>query len=197
LLLVSIRDRSSWVGTLSALLLTFTLWLVLPETKLTGLRLTVCCHVMWAMVIALGLVYRDRFAGALRFIGALQVPVASILVMAAPAAARVPYEWRLAYVLLLTAVCITIAKVWRSRWYLYAFTVQLAIGGYGGVVLGFRSGVSVLGRAAMTAFAWSLAALLIAILISAHKADWLPTRLFPRWNGHVNGTRPSSLQQRE
>jgi hypothetical protein len=193
----AVRERSSWLGTLSAMVLTFAVWLVLPETALPGFRVTVCYHLLWATVIVLGLACHDRFASALRLIGALQMPIASLIAMLAPAAARVPFEWRMAYVLLLTIACITIARTWRSRWYLYAFTAQLAIGGYGVTVLGFRGGVSLLGRAAMTSFAWSLAALLIGVLISAHKADWLPARLFPRWNGHVNGATPPGLDKRE
>lgn len=195
LLVAAVRERSSWLGTLSAMVLTFTVWLFLPATAPTGLRLTVCYHLLWATVMVLGLSCHDRFAGALRMIGAVQLPLASLIAMLAPAAARVPFEWRMAYVLLLTIAWIAIAR--RSRWYLYAFTAQLAIGGYGVTVLGFRGGASLLGRAAMTSFVWSLAALLIAVLISAHKADWLPTRLFPRWNGHVNGSTPPGLDERE
>jgi hypothetical protein len=185
LLIQSIRARSSWRGALASAVLAAGVWLVVPATPLAGFRMTTCYHLLWAAVIVLGLAYRDRFAVLLRIVGAAQMPLASIVVIVSPRTADVPIAWRLAYVVMLAVLCIAIAKIWRSRWYLYAFTSLLAIGGYGVSVLGFRGAVGVLGRAAMTAFAWSAASLLLAFLISAHKAHWLPPRLFPRWtNGH-------------
>jgi hypothetical protein len=193
LLIAGLRSRSSRTCTLACAVVTAGAWLVLPATLPAAYRMATCYHLLWAAVIVLGLALRDRFAETLRIIGALQMPLASIVVMTSPAAADVPMSWRLAYVVVLTVACLAIATAWRSRWYLYAFTSLLAVGGYGAAVLGFRGGAQVLGRPAMTSFLWSGAALLLGILISAHKARWLPSRLFPRWgngaakleNGHA------------
>jgi hypothetical protein len=58
------------------------------------------------------------------------------------------------------------------------------------MLLGFREAASVVGRTAMTALSWSVATLLIGILISAHKANWLPRRLFSKWG---NGSSPTLI----
>jgi hypothetical protein len=58
---------------------------------------------------------------------------------------------------------------------------------YASVVVGFRRAALAIGRDAMTAFVWSLGTLLLACLISAQKARWLPRRIFP-WRNDGNGT---------
>ena len=88
---------------------------------------------------------------------------------------------------LLVLACLVIA-VWRhSRVFLYAFGGMAAVILYAGFVTVFRRATGFLGREAMTAFAWSLGMLLLAFLISAQKARWLPWRIFPgspNGNGH-------------
>lgn len=186
------RARSTAIGALSSIVLTAAVWLVVPSTPAAGFRVTICYHLLWLAVIVLGLVGRDRLAIGLRIVGALLMPLASVVVLASPRAAEVPLVGRLTYVVVLAVACFVIARIWRSRWYLYAFTSLLAIGGYGSAALGFRGATGVLGRSAMTSFAWSVGALLLALLISAHKARWLPPRLFPRWaNGHTPDVPPS------
>ena len=165
------------------------LWLLLPRTPLDIYRTILCYHLLWLTIVLLGLFCRDSFANVLRAVGAVQIPVVSLAVMTNAGAAEVPWHWRLGYVVLLAAVGFAIAHLWRSRWYLYAFSATLAIAGYGGVMLGFRQAVESVGRPAISAFAWSVGALLLAFLISAHKAHWLPPRLFPKWS-NGNGSRP-------
>jgi hypothetical protein len=192
-LLQGLRRRSSALSTAGVAALAFAVWIILPHTIAAGYRMTISYHVLWVAVIAFGLVFRDRFADVLRIVGALQMPLAAAIVLIGPRAADVPISWRLAYVAALTIACLVIARTWRSRWYLYAFTSLLAMGCYGVAVLGFRSAVQELGRASVTAFAWSAAALLTAFLISAHKARWLPARIFPRWrNGHAPAGSPTN-----
>lgn len=191
LLVNGLRVRSSKVVTASCALLTFAVWMVLPETTLSNYRMSACYHLLWASVVVIGLVFRDRFAGVLRFIGAAQVPLATVVVLGSSQTADLPLSWRLSYVFALGGICLMIANIWRSRWYLYAFTSQLAIAGYGATVLGFRGAVNVMGRAATTSFLWSLGALLLAFLISAHKARWLPSPLFPRWGNGGGRTQPA------
>jgi len=185
LAIVGIRRRSSAVTTVAGAMLTLGLFFTLPETWLHAFRMTVCYHVLWGIVIVDGLAFRDKFSVPLRIVGASQMPVASLIMMASPLTSEIPLGWRMTYVILLALLCIGIARLWRSRWYLYAFTSLLAIAGYGATVLGFRRAASAVGWAAVTSFAWSAATLLAAFLISAHKARWLPKRLFPRWSNGV------------
>lgn len=185
LVVSGIRRRSSTLCSAGAAITALAVWLIIPATPLAGYRMTISFHLLWLTVIVLGLVMRDWFAVVLRMVGALLMPLAAVVVLLAPRAAEVPLGWRITYVIGLTIACLIIARTWRSRWYLYAFTSLLALAGYGVAVLGFRQAAAEWGRAAVTSFAWSSAALLIAFLISAHKAHWLPPRLFPRWrNGH-------------
>ncbi len=185
LVVVAARRRSS-AGCLGAsVILTCTLWLVLPETMLARWRMATCYHVILASCITLGVICRDQFAMQLRLVGAASLPLSSLLVMTSNVADHVPALLKLLYVSVLTLVCLTCAWRCRSRWYLYAATGTTTLFGYGLVMLGFREAASVVGRATMTAFCWSAATMLIGILISAHKANWLPKRLFPDWShGH-------------
>ena len=59
------------------------------------------------------------------------------------------------------------------------------------VPLGFRRAVESFGRAAMTAFVWSLGTLIVAFLISVRKARWVPRQFFSEGgNAHANGVLP-------
>jgi hypothetical protein len=132
-------------------------------------------------VLVLGLAFRDDFAAALRFAAAVQMPLAAFIVATSARAMEVPHMWRLAYIGILSLLCFAIAQLWRSRSYAYAFALTLMIAGYWGSLWGFRELVVRLGRAPVTAFAWSIGTLLLAFLLSAHKARWLHGRWLPAW----------------
>ncbi|NOX56961.1 MAG: hypothetical protein GXP27_21475 [Planctomycetes bacterium] len=187
LLIEGLRRASSGVCTASAASFVLGLWYLLPQTVVAGYRFSICYHVLWLAVVVLGFVYQDRMAKALLVVGAAQMPLASFVVAASPVAAQIPFAWRLSYVLLLVVCSLAIAKVWRNRWYFYAFGATSAVAFYQVTVLGFRRAVDSVGRPAMTALAWSLGMLLLAFLISAHKARWLPERLFPQWPNRPEG----------
>jgi hypothetical protein len=74
-----------------------------------------------------------------------------------------------------------IARFWRNLWFLYGFGGMVGVSAYAGVVSSFHRASALIGRDAMLAFAWSLGTLLLAFLISAQKARWLPRRIWPRW----------------
>lgn len=168
----------AWPG---AALATAGLWLVLPRTVAADFRFTLSYHLFWGAVIAIGLGFHDRLAGLLRITGAVLMPLTALVVMASGRADMVPLTWRIAYVAGLAALALAIFGLFRQRWYLYAFAGIMALGGYGGGMIGYWQGVSVVGRAAMTSILWSVGSLLIALLISARKANWLPPGLAPRW----------------
>lgn len=183
LLAGGLQRRSSFVCTLAGAFLAAAVWLTLPATPLSDWQNTLSLHLLGVFIIAFSLALKDGFAHALRWLGAGLIPVAVFATMLT----ELPLSWRLGYVVIVTLACYVIAVHWKSRAYLYAFTLLLSLGGYGGAVLLYRSAAGAIGKAATTSFAWSCAALVIACLISAHKASWLPPRLFPRWRNGGNG----------
>ncbi|MBC7818753.1 MAG: hypothetical protein IAG10_17830 [Planctomycetaceae bacterium] len=186
LLAITAARRKSSAGCFGAsALLIYSAWLLLPQTPLAEFRMTTCYHLLLASSVACGLIFRDKFSTLLRFIGAAWLPLTSLGMMTGYLAGAVPIAWKLLYVAGVASVCFTCAMLCRSKWYLYASTGTTAVLGYGLMMLGFRGAASLIGREAMTALSWSVATLLIGFLISAHKAHWLPHRLFPNWsNGH-------------
>jgi hypothetical protein len=150
------------------------------QTQIAEFRFSTCYHFLWLTTLIWGLAFRDRFALILRAVAAVQVPLISFVVLVSHGAADIPVFLRLLYVILLAAGCLAIAVLWRNRWYLFSSAATGAILGYTGVVVVFRQAVSALGRPAMTAFAWSVGMLLLAFLITAHKARWLPKWVFPQ-----------------
>jgi hypothetical protein len=105
-------------------------------------------------------------------------PLAVIGAAAAPATAEVPVTWEVGYVACLVIACWVIAWVFRSRPYRFALAAVGCGAAFELAAYGFRGTASVFGRAAVTSFVWSLALLLMGLLISAHKARWfaLPMR---------------------
>jgi hypothetical protein len=188
------RARSSQVCTAAAAVAALGLWLWLPHTQapLAAFRNAISYHALWLAIVALGLAFQDRFAAVLRAVGAAQAPLAAVVVMTNVRAADVPDSWRMLYVLLLASACFGIALLWRNRWYLVAFAGSFAVLVYASTVFGFRGAVQMLGRPAMTAFSWSVATLLLALLISAHKANWLPRRLIAGWPSGRGPAPPSA-----
>jgi hypothetical protein len=186
LLASGLRRRSSFACTVAGAFFAAAAWLTLPSTPLSDWRNTISLHLRGAMIIAISLGLKDGLASVLRWVGAGLMPVAVFSMLTTDT----PLSWRLGYVLLVTLACYVIALHWKSRAYLYAFTLLLTLGGYGGAVLLYRSAAGMIGKAATTSFVWSCAALVIACLISAHKASWLPQRLFPRWRNGGNGHHP-------
>jgi hypothetical protein len=186
LLLEGLRVRSSRACFAACGLLAWAAWHLLPDTPLADWRAMVTFHVLWLAAVLLGLTFRDEFASLLRGVGALLMPLAALLTAIGPWSTDIPLLWQAVYIVGLSLFALVIAQWFRSRWYLYAFTALLAMIAYGIALTGYRQATSWLGRAATIGLGWSMAALLTAFLISAHKAGWLPPRLFPRWtNGRT------------
>ena len=167
-----VRQRVSPYCLAGAALLVSGMWLTLPQTLAADFRTTLCYHALWAAIIAIGLAFEDRPAATLRIIGALQMPLAALVVLASAPAAAIPLAWRLLYVAALGILAVWIAVRWRQPWYLYASLSLAGLAAFGAAFLGYRQAVSSIGRPAMAAITWSVASLLIAFLISARKASW-------------------------
>jgi hypothetical protein len=188
LLAHAIRVRSSVACTAAAFVGTFGLWWLIPQTAVGSWRMPVCLNALWFAILIVGISFSDPMARILRGIAAALFPAAAFFAVTA-SAGRVPREWIYLYVALLVVACLVIAVWRRSRLFLYGFGGTAAVILYAGFVTVFRRATGVLGREAMTAFVWSLGMLLLAFLISAQKARWLPRRMSPGSpNGNGDGT---------
>ena len=174
LLGLGVRKRSSGICTVGVLAATLGIWFVIPDTILFPYRFTTCFHLLWISALVLGLTFHDAFSRVLLGASALLVPLVSLVVILSERAFEIPFLWRLSYVGAWALGCLMIARLWSQRWFLYSFAATMSILCYSCATYGFRLASQSLSRAAVTAFVWSVGALLIAFLISAHKARWLP-----------------------
>ena len=187
---IGLRRNSSAITLAAAALMTAATWFLLPQTLLADFRMTICYHVLFATVVLLSLIHRDAFAILLRPAGAALIPLTALLALTASAAAEIPLSWRLLYVAGLTVIGFGCAHVSHSRSYWTGFCGTGCLLGYGLTLGGYREASAAFGRKAVTAFSWSCGTLLIGLLISAYKANWLPPHLRPRWltdGGHGLG----------
>ena len=180
LLISGLRVRSSKMLAASAFATAIGFWAWLPDTLLAAYRFSAAYHLLLAAIVGLGLTFNDRFSGVLRIVGAAQLLLSSLVVMSSAGAAETPQIWRLSYVALMATACLAIAALSRNRWYLASFAAMLLIASFAWTALAYRVAVQTFGRPAMTAFSWSAATLVLAFLISAHKAQWLPQWLYAR-----------------
>jgi hypothetical protein len=176
------RIRSSQICAAASIVVTCGLWLLLPQTRLSGLQLMICANVLWAALATIGLAFHDPFALTLRVLAAAMFPVATLFAITGGPASAMPVLVRALYVVLLALVCLLIARARRNLWFLYGFGGMVGVWAYTGALSTFHRAAAVIGREAMTAFLWSSGALLLALLISAQKARWLPRRIWPRWH---------------
>jgi hypothetical protein len=172
-LVQGIRRRSSVICLAAGVLAVFGLWWWLPQTRLSEWQLPVCFHCSWLTALVLGLTFRDELAWWLRGAAAAMFPLATLLAITG-GSSDLSQLLRLSYVVLLAGFCLIIGTRFRS--FFYGFGAMLAVMMYAVGVIGFRRAVDAFGRAAVTAFVWSLGTLLVAFLISARKARWVPRR---------------------
>ncbi len=178
---IGLRRNSSAITLAAASLTTTALWFLLPQTPLADFRMTVCYHTMFVTVLTLSLVHRDALSSLLRQAGATLIPITAFLALTAPAATEIPLPWRLLYIAILTGIGFVCAQASHSRAYWISFCGSGFLLGYGLTVGGYRQASAAFGKPAVTAFSWSCGTLLIGVLISAYKANWLPPHLWPKW----------------
>lgn len=178
---IGLRRHSTAMTLTAAMLMTLSVWFLLPSTLLAAYRMTVCYHALLATVLLLSLFHRDALALLLRHAGAVLMPLTAFVALVAPVAAEVPLLWRLSYIAGLVGVSCACARISRSRAYWTGCCGTMFALGYGLTMVVFREAASRVGREAITAFSWSCGTLLIGVLISAYKAHWLPPHLWPKW----------------
>jgi hypothetical protein len=179
--------RSSRTCTAASVVAAVGLWFWLPLTPFSAFRLPICFNVLWLTVLAISLVFQDSFARTLRVVCAALFPVATFFAITSSQAAEVSVVGRISYVVILAVTCLLIARMFRNLWFLYGFGGVAGVVTYAAVVSSFRRAAEIIGRDALTAFVWSLGMLLLAFLISAEKARWLPRKIWP-WRHNGNGT---------
>jgi hypothetical protein len=168
-----IRLRSSKICLAASVLTMFALWWWLPQTRLSEWQTPICFHFLWLTALVLGLTFRDELAWWLRGAAAAMFPLATLLAITG-ASSDFSQALRLAYVVLLAGICLVFSRRYRS--FLYGFGGRVGVMMYAVGAIGFRRAADAFGRAAMTAFVWSLGALLVAFLISVRKARWVPRK---------------------
>ena len=171
--------RSTMRQAIGALLLTAGLWLILPGTSLAGFRNLISLHVLWTALLAVGLIGRDQLATLLVRVMAAMFPLAVLWALEGPARADLPAWWKAAYVSVLAITALIVAFMSARPAFLWSLGGIVATGAFEVAAYGFRGSASLFGKAAMTSFLWSFALLLVAILISAHKARWLTSGPLP------------------
>ncbi|QDV19114.1 hypothetical protein Pan153_37770 [Gimesia panareensis] len=174
ILALGIRKRSSGICTVGIVAATLGIWFVIPDSVLSEYRFTTCFHLLWISALVLGLTLKDDFSRVLQGASALLIPLVALVVIWNDRAVEIPMLWRLSYVAVWAVGSLLIAHFWSSRWFKYSFAATVSILLYTSAAYGFRQVTRTLDRSAVIAFIWSVAALLLAFLISAHKARWLP-----------------------
>ncbi|QDT35875.1 hypothetical protein [Stratiformator vulcanicus] len=183
------RRLSSWSLAASAFVAVGAVYLWLDGTELEAFRHSICLHVLWPLMIAIGLACRDWLGRTFSLIGAGLFPVVTGLVLFAPQVETIPAEYKVGYVTALLMLLAIVAGVHRSPVFAGSAAICLGIGAYEGIAIGFRMLAQTYGWMAVSALVWSIAALIGALIISSHKAKWIPARMFSRWRGHA--TQPS------
>ena len=178
---IGLRRNSSAITLAAVSLMTVAAWFLLPQTPLADFRMTACYHALFVTVLVLSLIHRDALSSLLRQAGAMLIPLTALLALMAPAVADVPLPWRLLYVAILTMIGFVCAYASHSRAYWSSFCGTGFLLGYGLTLGGYRQASATFGRQAVIAFSWSCGTLLIGVLISAYKANWLPPHLWPKW----------------
>ena len=149
------RIRSSQICAAASIVVTCGLWLLLSQTRLSGLQLLICANLLWVALAAIGMGFHDPFALTLRVLVAAMFPVATLFAIAGEPVTAIPILARGMYVVLLAVVCLLIAWFWRNLWFLYGFGGMVGVSAYTSTVSGFHRATAVIGREAMTAFVWS------------------------------------------
>lgn len=176
-----LRLGSSRIASGGSASLIAALWLTLPETWGAETRNLLTYHTLWASLIALGIWQRDWWSKRLSEIAAALFPLTAWSIFLLPTLGEVPLLWKGMYSAGLLSVCLLIGWKLRQQRFLLAGLITVAGYGLGGLGLGYYQAVQKFGRGTMTALSWSVGTLLLGVLISAVKAEWIPAQLLNRW----------------
>ncbi len=172
-----VRLRSSLTTGVAVMIASFATWQFLEGTAWNPYAELIAAHLLWFGVIGIGLANQDQFAKQFRIFGAVALPFVAASLALNPVNPPIPRAWVVPYLIGMFVTFALIGWLSRSRWYLGVTALGVLGGIYEGFALAFRSVASTIGWSAVTAFAWSVGALLIGLLVSMYKADRIPSRL--------------------
>jgi hypothetical protein len=176
LLFQGLSAQSSSCCALASIILTGGIWFVIPNTVSVEYRILIISHLLLVSWGLAGLFIRDSFTRFLRgFTGILGTVLFSFAVLSS----RVPevsYALKIIYATVLVSGFLMITIIFKSKAFMGSFSAMIFVTGYASTVIGFRYLVGIFGMAAVSAFVWSVAALILGIVISSHKAVMLPKR---------------------
>lgn len=184
-LLQGFRRRSAPLCVLGSLLGTYGLSLVLPNQVSDAYRMTISYHALWAMFILLGLIFRNRATTWLRIAGAAPIPIVTTLALIGIHEGTLSLPLGASYIAAVAVIAVIIATTLRDIPWFVAFALQLLALMSNAAMLGYQGAVAQLGRPATATMLISFGTLLIGLLISARKANWIsagPPRMNPPLN---------------
>ncbi len=188
LLYQGLSAKSSSSCALASIILTGGVWFAIPNSIPVEYRFLIVSHLMLIAWGLTGLFMRDSFTRFLRgFTGILGTVLFSFAVLSS----RVPevsYSLKLIYATILVSGFLMIAIIFKSKVFMGSFSAMIFVSGYASTVIGFRYLVGIFGTAAVSAFVWSVGALILGIVISSHKAVMLPKRFSKEHTGNGNST---------
>ena len=180
LLIKGLMERSSLYQTAASALLISSAAVLIQQSSYTQWTTEVTFVLTWLTALILGSCHRDDLGCFLRFVASTQAILVGYQILTRTLPLELNIGYRLLILVALTGLCLLLAIGLKNRWYLFAFTGNFLLLLYGAVVIGYQQASSQFGATAMLTFSWSLGMLLFAMLISAHKAEWLPRRLIPK-----------------
>ena len=181
--ILGLLRRSSPLVLAALCLVTSGLWVFLPNTQLAAIRLPICHHLVLAICLILSILWHDGISKGLQWVGAVLLLASAFFALHGPTARDITWESRSAYAIGLLGIGYLSARFSGSRMYWASFLGLIGLVGFAVGAEGYRSASSMFGRIAVAAFSWSFGTLVIAFLISAQKARWLPELDWYEWMG--------------
>jgi hypothetical protein len=145
--------------------------IALKETAFVAWSGAIPLHLALASMLAIGLVFHDRFAIVIRRLGAVALPVFCVLAAGAPAVAAVSPMMRIAYLGALAMIAVVYWRLAGDRWFLVAGCINAASGMLASVSTLQGAWSRSVGSRGFQPLAWGAACFALAALISAMKGS--------------------------
>lgn len=180
LLMKGFKEHSSFYQTTASAMLISSVAILIQQSSYAQWTTEATFILVWLTALILGACHRDDLGCFLRFVASTQAILIGYQILTRTMPLELNIGYRLLILVVLTGFCLLLAFVMKNRWYLFAFSGNFLLLLYGAVLIGYQQASSQFGSTALLTFSWSLGMLLFAMLISAHKAEWLPRRFIPK-----------------
>ncbi len=189
LLSFGIWRRSAWTTFAGTGMLSVALGVWLSDFTTPRWSLAIGYHAAWLSLIAVGFLYR-KDGNILQDLGAFLMLAMAYVAFNAPALSDAhPDGVLLAYVATLTIISGGLALAAQRASYRGVFCILDAASGYLVLRIAFLSLANIVELRTLSVLSWSGGSLIIAVLISSHKAKWLP----PGWFVSLKPTTPPTV----